>query len=115
MALSMVAEPPPLTQDEDGSIRIGRSRVTLDVVINAHRHWGWPAERIAAEYNTLDLADVYAVLGYYLRHKNEVDAYLGRREAEAEELKAKILATQPPGPTKAELLARKAARDQGGS
>jgi uncharacterized protein (DUF433 family) len=115
MALALTAELPPLTQDEDGSIRIGRSRVTLDVVINAQQHWGWSAERIAAEYETLNLADVYAALGYYLRHKDEVDAYLARREAEAEALKATILASQKPFPTKTELLARRAARERDGS
>ena len=37
MSLALQAEPIPLTEDDDGVIRVGGSRVTLDTVIHAYR------------------------------------------------------------------------------
>jgi hypothetical protein len=59
----------------------------------------------------LDLADVYAVIAYYLRHRDEVRAYLKRREEEAEALRAKIEADRP-RVARAELLGRQSAREK---
>ena len=55
-------------------------------------------------------ADIYAVIAYYLRHRNEVRAYLKRREEETEALRAKIEA-ECPRVSREELLARRSARD----
>lgn len=41
-------------------------------------------------YSTLALPDVYAVLAYYLRHPNEVEEYLARREQKADEVQQRI-------------------------
>lgn len=65
MSLTLAAEVPPLTIHDDGSIRVTGTRFLLDVLIASHVNWGWSAEKIAAEYDTLRLADVYAVLAYY--------------------------------------------------
>jgi len=46
---------------------------------------GATPETIVQRYSTLALPDVYAVLAYYLRHPNEVEEYLARREQKAEE------------------------------
>lgn len=51
-------------------------------------------ETIVERFPSLQLADVYAVIASYLRHKMEVDAYLGRRQQEAAEMRAKVEATQ---------------------
>ena len=110
MELSLTLEPPPLTAHDDGSVRVGGSRVLLEVVIAAHTIWGWSAERIAREFDTTTLADIYGVLRYYHTHRAEVDAYLARRDAEGDAVKAKIEATQRPFPSRAELLARRAAQ-----
>lgn len=76
------AEPVPLSRDRHGVLRVGLSRVTLDVVVEAFRE-GATAEEIAHQYPTLELADVYAVISYYLRHQGEVKTYLSRRREEA--------------------------------
>lgn len=56
------------------------SRVTLDTIIAAF-HRGATAEEIAQQYPSLALADIYAVIAFYLRRTKDVDAYLeGRRE-----------------------------------
>ena len=57
------------------------------------------------------LADVHAVIAYYLRHRDEVRAYLARRAGEAEALRAKIEAERP-RVGRDELLARRRAREK---
>jgi uncharacterized protein (DUF433 family) len=89
--------PVPLREDETGTIRVGQTRVSLDLVTRAHQDGATP-EEIVRRYDTLRLADVYAVIGYYLTHRDTVDAYLDRREEEAEKLKRRIEATHPPRP-----------------
>ncbi len=96
----------PLREDEYGAIRVGNSRVLLDLVIHAYRA-GTSAEGIVESYDALNLADVHAVISYYLNHPEPIDAYLRRRELEAQEIRAKIEATQPPRRVlRAMLLAR---------
>ena len=41
---------------------------------------GGTPEEIAQGFPVLRLDDIYAVLSYYLRHREEVQAYLGQRE-----------------------------------
>jgi uncharacterized protein (DUF433 family) len=79
MNLVLQQELPPLTQDTTGAIRVGNSRVLLELVINAFED-GASCESIVQRYSTLSLSDVYATVGYYLRHRQEVAAYLSHRE-----------------------------------
>jgi uncharacterized protein (DUF433 family) len=78
MNLAIPTEKTPLHQDTHGVIRVGQTRVTLDVVVGAFLD-GATAEEIVQQYPVLDLADVYSVLGYYLRHAAEVTQYLNER------------------------------------
>ncbi len=110
MSLTLAPEAPPLVQSADGTVRVSGTRVTLDIFLTAHR-LGATAADLADEFHTLTLADIHGVLAYVHRHPAEVEAYLARREAEAEALKALILANQRPFPSRDELLARKAAVD----
>ena len=68
--------PLPLCMDEHGAIRVGNSRITLEIIIEDFESGSSP-ENIVANYDTLDRGDVYAVLGYYLHHRPEVQAYFG--------------------------------------
>src|SRR5262249_9955414 len=72
-------------------------------------------EGIVHNYPSLRLADVHAVLAYYLRHPDEVNAYLQRRRQEAGELRRQIEAGQQDrAALRAKLLARRAQQqDQG--
>jgi uncharacterized protein (DUF433 family) len=92
--LPLVAESPPLRVDEGGAVRVGRSRVTLDVVVGQYENGMTPEDMVRA-YDTLAPADVHAVIAYYLRHRTEARAYLDRRAAEAAGLKARIEAERP--------------------
>ena len=75
MLLLLLTEPVPLEEDADGVVRVKGTRVTLDTVVAAFAE-GATAEEIAQQYPTLSLADIYAILSYYLRRRKEVDAYL---------------------------------------
>ncbi len=108
MPLTIQPEPVSLRMDECGVIRVGDSQVVLDIVIRAFNNGADP-ESIVHGYPTLNLADVYAAIAYYLRHRKEVDEYLQARREEAEQLREVIEAKQPDRPElRAKLLARKA-------
>ena len=99
-------DPLPLRVDDTGTVRVGSSRLTLDVVIGAYRS-GMAPEEIARQLDTLDLADVHFAISYYLRHRDEVDEYLRQRRAQADELQRQIEAEQADRPNlKGALLAR---------
>ena len=106
--LPLHAERPPLRVDEGGAVRVGKSRVSLDLVVEQYENGMTPEDMVRA-YDTLGLADVHAVIAYYLRHRDEVRAYLKRRAEEAEALRAKIEAERP-RVAREELLARRSAR-----
>jgi uncharacterized protein (DUF433 family) len=55
----------------------------LDLVIYLFR-LGHTPETITAQYPSLSLDDVYLAIGYYLRHRDEVETYLRQQESEAE-------------------------------
>jgi uncharacterized protein (DUF433 family) len=108
MAVTIQTDPIPLRVDEHGVIRVGNSQVLLDLVIREFNNGAEP-EAIAHGYPTLDLADVYGVIAYYLRHRKDIDDYLRTRRQEAEKLRQEIEAKQPSRvELRAKLLARKA-------
>jgi len=55
------------------------------------------------------LADLYAVIAYYLRHRADVEAYLAEREQRAQEVRQRIETQQG---DLAELRGRLLARQQ---
>src|SRR6059058_4221204 len=108
--LPLHAERPPLRLDEGGAVRVGHSRISLDLVVEQYEN-GMTHEDMVRAYDTLVLADVHAVIAYYLRHRDEVRAYLKRRSEEAEALRTKIEAERP-RVSREELLARRSAREK---
>jgi uncharacterized protein (DUF433 family) len=104
-------QPVPLRQDEHGAIRVGDTRVLLDLVLHEFENGATP-EEIVESYDALSLCDVYAVLSYYMRNREPIDAYLRGREQEARQLREKIDASQPPRhDLRAMLMARAKARE----
>lgn len=95
MVVTLHTDPLPLHVDETGTIRVGQSRVTLDVLLHYWRSGMTPAE-IVRGLDTLTLADVLGALAYYHRHQAEIDDYLHRREQEADRLRQEIEATNGP-------------------
>ena len=99
----------PLEIDADGVVRVGKTRVSLDTVILAFTD-GATAEEIAQQYPSLQLADIYSVIGYYLRHPSEVEAYLGQRTHEAEHVRHQNEARSDTSGVRDRLLARRASQ-----
>jgi hypothetical protein len=66
---------------------------------------GMSPEDMVRAYDTLTLADAHAAIAYYLRHREEVQGYLRRRQAEAEVLRVRISADRP-RVSRDELVAR---------
>ena len=110
MPFTAQAEAPPLREDADGAVRIGNSRVLLELVIRAFQDGATP-EAIVQRYSTLSLPDVYATITYYLRHPREVETYLDRRQRSAEEVQERIENQQGDlSAVRARLLAQRQAR-----
>jgi uncharacterized protein (DUF433 family) len=107
MTLAVVAEPPPLKTNADGVVRVGNTRVTLDTVIAVFKQ-GTTAEEIVYRYPSLRLADVYASIGFYLNHQQEVETYLQQRQQQAQEIRKMNEARFDPQGLPDRLLARKA-------
>jgi uncharacterized protein (DUF433 family) len=79
----------PLRLTEDGTIRIADSRVSFDSVLH-HYKLGASAEQIAQKFPSLDLADVYAAISYYLNNEETVEEYLRQQEAKGDEVQEEI-------------------------
>jgi uncharacterized protein (DUF433 family) len=107
MSLAVEPEPIPLTFDRDGVVRVTGTRVTLDTIIAAFQE-GTTSEEFAQQYPSLPLADVYAVIGYYLRHQPEVDDYLRQRQQFAVEARRGNEVRFDPAGVRDRLLARRA-------
>jgi uncharacterized protein (DUF433 family) len=109
--IPLCAELPPLRSDEGGVVRVGKSRVSLDLVVEQYEN-GMTPEDLVRAYDALDLADVHAVVSYYLRHRDEIRSYLKKREEEATRLRAKI-ETDRPRVSHEDVLARRGSREAG--
>ena len=97
----------PLTADAHGTIRVGGTRVTLETVLAAFRQ-GLTAEAIAHAYPTLQLADIYATITYYLNHREKVDSYLHERELAAQRVREEVEKQFDPSGIRERLLQRQA-------
>jgi uncharacterized protein (DUF433 family) len=105
MTLAIVADPVPLQANEDGVILVGKTRVTLDTVVAVFNQ-GTTAEEIVYRYPSLNLADVYATIAFYLRHQSEVKSYLQQRRQQAQEIRAMNQSRFDPQGLRDRLLAR---------
>ena len=106
VALIVDSEKTPLHADADGVWRVGGTRITLDSVIMRFRE-GATAEEIVQRYPSMELADVYLVVAFYLRHQASVDEYLAERAAQADEVERQNTARWSNIGLRERLLARK--------
>src|ERR1041384_4551577 len=84
----------PLRWDEDDVVRVGKSRISLDLIVEQYENGMSPEDMVRA-YDSLNLGDAYAAIGFYLKHRDEVRCYLTRRAEEAVLLRKKIEADRP--------------------
>ncbi len=109
MVLQTTTRIVPRHVDADGVIRVGGTRVTLDTIVAAFEQ-GATAEEIAQQYPPLNLADVYAVIGYYLQRQSEMQEYLGKRRERAILVRGQNEARFDPRGVRERLLARRAGK-----
>ena len=86
MPFSIEPESIPLEIDANGAVRVGGTRITLDTIVDAFGQ-GATAEDITHQYPSLHLADVYAVIAYYLRRRAAVESYLQHRQKGADSIR----------------------------
>ncbi|MBT9160932.1 MAG: DUF433 domain-containing protein [Dehalococcoidia bacterium] len=106
MPVPITTELIPITVDDAGIMRVGNTRVTLDTIVAAFME-GATAEEITQQYPSLDLADVYAVIGYYLRRRSDVEAYLQQRQQNADKVRKQNESLVGPYGVRTRLLARR--------
>lgn len=95
----------PLITDSEGVVRVSGTRVTLDTIVASFRDGATP-EEIAQQYPSVPLGDIYQVIGYFLRHSQEVNAYIHRRMQDAEAVKAENERRWNPEGVRDRLIAR---------
>ncbi len=104
-AAAIQPDPIPLVMDGAGRLMVVGTRIPIDTLIAAFKR-GESAEAIHESYDTVALADVYAVLAYYLRHRAELEVYMSERERQGAVFQARIESVYPPDGLRARLLAR---------
>ena len=103
----------PLREEPPGVIRVGKSRVLLELVLRRFKDGATP-EDIVQSFDTLNLADVYTVIGRYLAAPAPFEEYLRVRDEAAARTRRMIEEVQGPQVNlRAILLARKKAMEEG--
>jgi uncharacterized protein (DUF433 family) len=98
----------PYLDQEDGALRIKGTRVGIEPIVVGFQE-GESSEKIAHEFPTVTLAQVYGAIAYYLENKQLIDDDMAESQRELEKI-------PPLSQTDPELFARlEAARRQMGS
>lgn len=101
----------PFEADEAGGFKIKGTRIPIDNILLAYQR-GQTPEQIVQDFDVLRLTDVYATIAYYLQNRDEVEAYLARRQAEEEVIKQEIIERFQLTGIRERLLARLVERDK---
>lgn len=107
---STVVEVIPL-EDVNGQVRVSGTRVPIDTVVISFQE-GATAEEIVERYPSLSLADVYSVIGYYLKHQQEVDKYLHQQQEISRQIRSENESRFNSRGIRERLLARKKSNDK---
>jgi uncharacterized protein (DUF433 family) len=95
----------PLAYDSAGALHVEGSRIPLDNIVYAFQDGASP-EEICEHNPSLPLSSIYAAITYHLRHRDEVEAYLRRREAAADEVRQRVESWSPNSGLRQKLRAR---------
>lgn len=110
MNLTIPIEPTPLVVSANDVVLVRGTRIPLDTIVLEFKQ-GATAEEIVEQYSSLDLADVYAVISYYLRHQNDVESYLQQRQQVAKEVRVENERRFPSKGLRDRLLAQRQSRE----
>ena len=106
MTVTIAHDPVPLQKDADGVIRVAGTRIPLDTVVQTFNSGASP-EEIVYQYPSLDLANVYNAIGYYLRNQADIDEYVRRRRAAGREIRRQNISLSNLHDVRQRLLARR--------
>jgi uncharacterized protein (DUF433 family) len=90
---------PPFLQEQDGEIRLVGHRISIVDILRFYRE-GYSAEMLAARYETVTLAQIHYVIGFYLENQAAVDGYLDAYIGDCERMRKEA------GPEQGRLRAR---------
>lgn len=96
----------PLRLDGSGAVRVGNTRVSLVSVLTSFQRGDTP-KQIVHSFPTLELAEVYAVISYYLANRKEVDSWLENELTEGERIRQETEARFDQKGIRERLLKRK--------
>ena len=82
-------DPVPLYIAPGGAVRVTGTRIPLENIVWGYERGSTP-EDIVGDFDTLQLADVYAVIAYFLRHRAEVMEYVRAVEALEEQIEQEL-------------------------
>ena len=99
--------------DPDGSMRVGQTRLLLNMVVDAYQN-GKSAEAIRHAFPVISLEEAHGSIAFYLGHQKPVDDYIERWEAQAEEIRKDWQAQHPAKFTREILMARMRERTKSG-
>jgi uncharacterized protein (DUF433 family) len=106
--MTAVLDAIPLARDAQSAYRVGGTRVTFDLVVRAFNR-GAMGEEIAQKYDSLRLSGAYQVIGYYLKHADELAEYFENPARDEERLLFSHPEWAPMG-LRGRLLARRTSR-----
>lgn len=75
----------PFRQIPDGTIRIADTRISLETIVDSYR-LGQRAEEIHSGFPSISLADIHAIIAYYLKNREAVESYLAVQEADSQRM-----------------------------
>lgn len=101
----------PLHMDEHGGIRVSGTRVTFETIISTYLQ-GYTPETIHEFFPVVPVTDIYAIIAYYLAHREEMDAYLKHRDEEATKIRQEIEANYTPTQRASQERLRKLAAEK---
>ena len=84
-----------VSQSDTGTWRVSGTRVSLDSVIHAYWNGRLP-EAIVADFPSLTLEQVHGTIAYYLRHRDEADAYISKQNERWSEFQRESVAKHGP-------------------
>jgi uncharacterized protein (DUF433 family) len=61
-----------VTGTMDGSPRVEDTRVRVSDIVISREYRGWEPRKIAEQFSSIDVSDVYTALDYYESHKKDI-------------------------------------------
>lgn len=108
MNFTELAAQAPFFKVSENYVRIGQTRVSLETIIAAFKN-GATCEEIVFQFPVLDLGDVYAAIGFYLKNQAATEAWFALNELESARLMREMSGKFPATGIRQRLLRRQLA------